>query len=214
MQVVIKTGIVITIKNRYEYTRQTFIDLMESDLPENTLLVLVDDGSDEETQRLINYFPFTTGLEVVVIRNEISIGVAQSLRKGWDYCTDNGCYMLCNLDNDVRIKPEWIKTLHSLYKKFSCNIITGFNANNPKHKILAVKSDYLIKSSIGGINLYFHVDTYAYMRGLLTDNNWDWEISNYFKKFIVCKPSVIQHNGHKAGMHTHSKHHIDIAEDF
>jgi GT2 family glycosyltransferase len=214
-----KIGLVITIKDRYEYTRQTFIDLMKTDFPCSVLLVLVDDGSGEETERLISNFPFPYNdkFKPVCIRNLFNMGVALSLKEGWDYCVNEGCEILCNLDNDVRLKPEWLKTLIDLHAQYPEKVITGFNANNPNHKVKYEADHFVCKSSIGGINMLFTKEVYKHIRVFLLDNSWDWEISKHFQLlrmgFIVSKPSVVQHIG-KIGIHSSEADHVDIAEDF
>jgi glycosyltransferase involved in cell wall biosynthesis len=212
-----KIGLVITVKDRYEYTRQTFIDLCGSKLPVNSMLLIVDDGSEEETERLVKFFPFRDmGLNIEQIhrvRNEESKGVAKSLQSGWDYCTANGCDILCNLDNDVRLKPDWLISLLKLHVRHPEKVISGFNANNLNHVVLGEFNDYVVKSSIGGINMLFSKKIYYELRELLNDNSWDWKVSDYFKQFIVSRPSVVQHIG-LTGLHSSPEDHIDMAEDF
>jgi len=213
-----KIGLVITIKDRYEYTRQTLIDLKDSNLLSDIVIVLIDDGSQEETSRLLQHFPLKKqnslkDADVILITHGLSTGVAKSLQEGWDLCINEGCTTLCNLDNDVRLKPDWLIKLLQLQAQYPDSIITGFNANNPAHRVLSEYPDHIIKSSIGGINMLFSKKMYLQIRERLIDNGWDWQISDLYKKFIVTKPSVVQHTG-LIGIHSTAADHIDIAEDF
>lgn len=210
-----KVGIVITVCNRYEYTRQTFIDLNASILPSKVVLVIVDDFSDEDVERLVNNFPFNEGFEVFKIRNEYRKGVSRSLVYGFQLLFNNKCEIYCNLDNDVRLKPEWLLRLLELHGKFKHNIISGFNSNNPNHAVLSRHDGYVMKRSCGGINLLFHKDLREFVLQSLTDNWWDWSLSGLMalmsKAFIVASPSVVQHAGIKSIL-KHDK--ADIADDF
>jgi GT2 family glycosyltransferase len=210
-----KIGIVITVCNRYEYTRQTFIDLNASILPGKVVLVIMDDCSDEDVERLVMNFPFKDDFEVFRIRNDHRKGVAKTLLKGFEKLFEQKCQIMCNLDNDVRLKPDWLLKLMELQVKFHNHIISGFNSNNPKHTVLARHDGYIEKASCGGINLLFHVRIREFVIEALTDNWWDWTLSGIMmsmhKAFIIASPSVVQH----AGIESMMKHHkADIADDF
>jgi glycosyltransferase involved in cell wall biosynthesis len=209
-----KTGIVITVHNRLELTRQSFIDLDKSELPEDCVIIIIDDGSDDRTDILCERFNFSK--EVVLIRHEEAAGVARSLREGWDIAIELGCEILVNIDNDVRLKPQWLKVLRDLHAQYPTAIITGFNSNNPEHKMMSVHHDHVVRRSCGGINMLFNVATYkTVVHAALNDNWWDWNVVKRARingRRIICsKPSVVQHTGRNSNLN-HA--HFDEAEDF
>lgn len=213
-----KTGLVITIKNRFDHTWQTFRDLMISNLPEGLVLVLVDDGSDDDTAQLVQNFPFGWQISKAVIRHHVSRGVAPSLREGWDMCVDMGCKILINLDNDVRLKYFWHVRLMDLHKAFPDNIVSGFNTSS--HKVVEDHKNFVAKHDIGGINMCMSDELYmSTVRDCLQSNNWDWAVCqkmNFLHRYFICtKPSVVQHAGVKEGMHMKPGVDVpDIAEDY
>ena len=129
------------------------------------------------------------------------------------------------------MKPNWLQSLFDIYniskKKLNTEVIvTGFNCNKScKHKIIKKDKNYVVKSSIGGINMFFHYSIYnTIFKDILQNNNlrkkrlvsWDWNIVKKAKenniKLIAITPSVIQHIGVLGLWSTEDKY--DYAEDF
>lgn len=201
-----KIGIVLSAFNRPEFLCQTLRDLQDRPFGPNihVELVIIDDCCDPEAERLIDTFHLHDIL-IIRVRLPRNCGIANALSFGWGLLLNRDCDYLCNIDSDVLLKSNWIKTLydtyHSARKSLDTEniVVTGFNANN--HPIIKKHRTFYVKKSIGGINLFFPTKMYKkYICSSLNDgNHWDWslvKILNRNKFPMVCtKPSVIQHIG-------------------
>ncbi|WP_373480372.1 glycosyltransferase family 2 protein [Geminocystis sp.] len=236
-------GIVISCYNRPQYLELTLDSVKKSKI-NNSIIYLVDDHSDNEiTINLINSF-MMENIPVFKIFKSQNKGIGDSLKRGWDFLV-NHCDFLCNLDSDVLVKPQWLDSLQNLYIKYSNLhgdrqiIITGFNTSN--HQTLWEKDDYVVKQTIGGVNMFLHTSLYyKYFRNALENHSiaysWDhtmidqfynWELQTTDKVrclketaptipktsvLLSTKPSVIQHIGIE-GLHGNI-YSCDQAEDF
>lgn len=63
------------------------------------------------------------------------------------------CDLLCNLDSDVIVKPNFLSVLLFTFLKFKPKILTGYNSvcHESEKQLLNV----LFKKSCGGVNLVF-----------------------------------------------------------
>jgi len=164
-----KVGIMIPCYNRPEYVKSCFENLKKSRL-EDTLIVIVDDGSDDkETVDLIKDFEMEN-VDVVKLRNESNLKVAKTMLRGFDHLY-GACEFMCNIDSDTIMKPEWIevmmRTYHKSEKVLSGEkdgvIVTGFNAGyvgRDGHPIIKTYDDFYTKNTIGGANVMFHEKDY------------------------------------------------------
>ena len=118
---------------------------------------------------------------------------------------------LVNLDSDTIHKPDWLTTLIHSYEDLKNTvpnrpiILSGFNADQKRN--LLVRDTYVVKDNLGGINLFFDIDTYSgIVRKTLVNIGWDIELSRQIQKhdglLIALRNSVIQHIGAE-GMWSH-----------
>lgn len=130
----------------------------------------------------------------------------ESLRAGWDLLkTVFQCDYLCCLDPDTILKNNWLMRLRDVQHKIERtmmhrnNLLTGFNAH--QHSVVEKENDYYVKSSVGGINLFFPSATYSILRPALTGIFWDYDFGyriHLMKGKLFCvRPSVIQHVGRR-----------------
>lgn len=218
-----KIGIVITLYNRANLTAQTLDNLVNSNLAD-ACIILVDDASTEpEAIELFNNFNIF-GTPVLKIGNLINKGIKQSLAIGIEAAFAMGCQVVTNLDNDVKLKPNWLTTILKLHTEFPTNIITGFHSTtknkdgSERHKIIGMDADYCFKESVGGINMLFAKQTYQnYIRTALEmpTGNWDADACRFSQLPIICAvPSVIQHTGITNSSLNHNAELPDVAEGF
>lgn len=220
-----RIGIIIPIKNRPEYTKECFDSLQRASIPEGTLIVLVDDGSDEKTARMVQGFK-KDGCEVSVMHNPRSQGVKYCLRKGVGYATNHACSILINLDNDAIVRNDFIEQLLKLHEQFPDNLITGFNCNtlnadgSVRHRITEQGEGWNKKKTVGGINLLFTEKMYReWIEPALNVEHGNWDqlaCLNAGNGVVCCQPSVIQHIGLQSSM-GHSgpgREAADTAADF
>lgn len=111
---------------------------------------------------------------------------------------------LVNIDSDTLHAPDWLTTLLQAYQTLNHDstirplVLSGFNAD--KKKNLRVRDNYVNKRALGGINLFFDVQTYRqYVRDSLVHVGWDVELSKTIRKhngtLVALRNSVIQHIG-------------------
>jgi hypothetical protein len=219
-----KIGIVITLFNRPKCTSQCFEYLKRAKIPHGTLIVLIDDGSkDRESLRLFESFTMD-GCTIHRIRKEVNRGVKDSIKLGSEYCFNQGCDLVVNLDNDAIVNNEFMR--HILYnkKKHKGCIVTGFNCNtlnrdgSQRHFNLGTAPGAVFKKSVGGINMCY--DKAEYEKYLLPalngKGNWDHQgcinSEKAGKHIVACSPSVVQHLCEPSAMGHNEP--PDVAEDF
>jgi glycosyltransferase involved in cell wall biosynthesis len=203
-----RIGCVITTFNRPEYTEKTLSYLEKTVVDENSILyfVIIDDCSTEKkTIELVNNF--STKNKNIIIKTiflKKNLGVADALKLGFLYLkkNHNPKYYL-NLDSDVISKKNWLVKLIELEKKTSCNqiypiIYTAYNSS--LHKIMKYDDSFLIKESIGGMNIFFNNKQLPIvLKSLHKKNLWDWELVDLVREkgglFISTNPSYLQHIG-------------------
>jgi hypothetical protein len=102
-----------------------------------------------------------------------------------------------------------------VYEQHCPTITTGFNTIN--HPIIQMKENHCIKSSIGGINMFFNKKVYKeVVRNSLLNIGWDFTVVEKLRELdgiMVCTtPSVVQHIGH-SGIWS-DEHRLDVAVDY
>lgn len=224
----------MTIAGRPELTRQSLRDLADSNLESCNLIVLVFDGYKSISDFGEQIDSLAKKCDIHIIYHDKSIGIKKSLIEGIEHCFYNGCDVVTNLDNDVRLKPNWLEKLLDLYNYFPNHIITGFHSTtknkdgSERHKIVAGLSvkgpllhDWVFKESVGGINMLFNFDVYEkyILPALVTpEGNWDYIAcrNSYLDSYPICVavPSLIQHTGiHESSM-GHNSELPDVADDW
>lgn len=225
-----KIGIIVTVYNRPEYLKECLESLSQANIPNDALIVLVNDCStNQETNNLFNQF-YLEGKQIIKFNMPVNNGVCPALQKGFEACFSHGCKLVMNLDSDAIVKPDFIEQLVALKKKHPLQIVTGFNSINKnkdgkdRHPVLATHDGYLLKSSVGGINMLVAQPQYekyiapSLQKVIREKGNWDQLAciaAMHDQKPIVCiAPSVVQHIGiHKSSM-GHQAEEPDVACDF
>lgn len=144
-----------------------------------------------------------------------------SLRVGWDCLESIGCEYFINLDSDTLVEKSWIaklESIHSLYENEQPGcpfIVTGFNSAS--HETYHKADGYVLKKSVGGVNLFFQRSIYqGIVRSVLSNVNWDQALAEKLNKkkgsIVVTSPSVVQHIG-ESGLWSRPWN-FDVADDF
>jgi len=199
-----KTALVIPMFNRPKYVAQCFASLENANIPDNVLIVLVDDGSTEQ-------MPFLSLPHKYI--KQTNTGVKGALLAGLEYAIKQGCGMFINLDSDAIVKPDFIEELLKVRKESGeTYIVSGFN--NPKEPVTDHYESYCIKARANGINMLFDKKIYtAFIKPALKEaaGNWDFSASTKCCGVAITIPSVVQHIGLQSSMgHTGA----DVAQDF
>jgi glycosyltransferase involved in cell wall biosynthesis len=215
-------GLVMTTYNRPHFLRRC-LDTLHSSFLDNVIILLVDDGSDdEETLAILHSFSIPNVPIIKAFRlQKDGCRMYENLCYGWDLlCKQYACTYLCNLDSDTIVKKHWLSELQAVYEierpAQGPLIVTGFNAE--PHPIIKPMKRYYVKKSIGGINLFFDQMIYdEIVRPHLTDIYWDWQVVEAMHEHnypILCtRPSVIQHIGQE-GLWSSPHRVYDVAIDY
>lgn len=98
------TSVVIPLFNRADLTRACLFALVEATPPELYEVVLVDNGSTDETGRLLE----SLGGDVTVLRNDTNLGFARACNQGASAA--RGQYLVF-LNNDTEPESGWLEPL-------------------------------------------------------------------------------------------------------
>lgn len=209
------TALILTTFNRPNYLAQCLQSLKNVNYPKDTLLIIIDDCSNEETRELIN--EFTLPIQVLKYFKPTNKGIKDSLLIGYQLGF-NYADVVINLDGDAIVKPEFISRLLELQKQFPDNIISGFNSRNKdgdklRNPIISEHDGYAVKKYANGINMVVNRELYdKYIhKGLTSNTNWDFAASQG-NNCIIAVPSLVQHIGINSSMgHGNNP---DVACDF
>lgn len=216
-----RIGIVMTIHNRGAHTKQSLEYLERTIFPNDVepLIIIIDDCSTEEDciDAMDNFD--MPDVPILRMRNSKCEGVKKSLQRGINLAFTSGCTLVTNLDNDVKLKPDWLTALVKLHDDYPGYVYTAFHSlTMNRHKVKVIGDGYCIKESVGGINLMFDEQRYLqYIKPALQmdTGNWDHESCKLNPSGIFCTvPSRIQHTGIVVSSMNHTAEEPDVAADY
>lgn len=226
-----KVGLLICTYNRPEYLRQCLESVKALDIVTQTLVLIMDDGSDNSVALgLIRDFEIKD-IPVTKVMKKHNRSIKHSILTGSEHLFDCGCDVVINLDGDAIVKPNMFSVLLDLKARFSSHLVTGFNCRtlnrdgSVRHHVIHEGEGFNFKKSVGGINmLYNWVDYEKWVKPALIEcmefgGNWDHKTCIRSEKdgyAIVCAvPSVVQHIGVTSSMgHSAGGEPPDVADDF
>lgn len=139
-----KTAIVIPAYNE----SATIKDLALRCLKQQDLVIVVDDGSTDDTVKQLDE------LDIILLKNENNSGKATSLWKGMQYALSQNADQIITLDGDGQHFPEDVPLLVKAAEKYpSCMIIAARlnkRENAPKARLKANKiADFWVSWAAG-----------------------------------------------------------------
>lgn len=136
-------------------------DVVSRALAQTSLVIVVDDGSEDSTAQMLPERP------VVVLRNPVNLGKGASLMRGLRYALERGVTAVITLDGDGQHAPEDIPRLLAKAERYPADIIIGARLANkaafPPRRYYANKvanfwiswaAGYAIEDSQSGFRLY------------------------------------------------------------
>jgi len=105
----------------------TIRELVERALKIAPDIVVVDDGSTDDTGEQLE------GLPVAVLRNELNLGKAASLWKGFEHALGHGAQFVVTLDGDGQHQPEDIPRLLNIAERSPQSIVIGARLHDRKN---------------------------------------------------------------------------------
>lgn len=158
---------------------------------------------------------FDMNIPIIKIYKNHHKNMFDSLRTAFDLLTDlYHVRYLVNIDSDTIHTANWLTTLRRTYMELNHKVadgplvLSGFNADTKRN--LFVRDNYVVKSNLGGINLFFDTQTYTqYIRDTLVHVGWDIQLSKIIQRqnglLVALHNSVIQHIGTKGMWSSHDK---------
>ena len=203
-----RIGIVIMTYNRAAVVKKCFKSLKKTRL-KDVIIAIVDDASSEfETVQLVKDFSMKDVPVVkIFVKEHKRFNIHENLGLAADLLfEDYQCEYLTVLDSDTLQKPEWLEKVYELYQlgkeKYESIIVSGFNASI-SHVPINRYSTYLVKLTVGGINMFFDRALYHNLIRKNLRPYWDSKVCESMAKeasiILVTSPSVIQHIG-KTGL--------------
>lgn len=210
-----KYGLVVPFFSRANYVKEFLESLYQSDLS-NCLVVFMDESLTKDVNEdhiavhsLIKNFKIPNLIKVFKTRHG---NMFDSILIGLDMIYPF-CDHFITLDSDTIMRKDWISKIdasfYAMKKDYPIKpfvLASGFNAETDRHSVIERRSQYILKNSIGGCNMFFHKDIYPdYIRKTLISYKWDSNIISYIQELggIIgtTNPSVIQHIGEVSSGH-------------
>ena len=210
-----KYGLIVPFYSRSNYVKEFLESLHQSDLS-NCLIVFMDESLKKDVNEdhiavhaLIKNFKIPNLIKVYKNRHG---NMFDSILTGWDMIYPF-CDYLITLDSDTIMQKDWITKIDASFQAMKNDypgnlfvLASGFNTETERHSIIERRSQYILKNSIGGCNMFFHKDIYPdYIRKTLISYKWDSNIVSYIQQLggIIgtTTPSVIQHIGEVSSGH-------------
>jgi hypothetical protein len=209
-----KPDVILLVRSyrRPNFLSQTLESLISSDIDICKNRYIYDDCSeDPRTKRVLSDPKYINeGLKgFELIRGRTNVGVKQSYVDALNYIRDEKFDIVITVDNDVVVKPDFIKVLVSEFKNVvdkykSLEVLfTGFNPTNAHLNSIEDFGTFYRKYSCGGVNFVFHKEFLGFIVDAW-DKGEDNSVMNMMniKKFPLCciKTSVLNHMG-SVGLH-------------
>ena len=210
-----KYGLVVPFFSRANYVKEFLESLYQSDLS-NCIVIFMDESMTKDVNEdhiavhaLIKNFKIPNLIKV--FKNHHG-NMFDSILTGWDMIYPF-CDHFITLDSDTIMRKDWISKIDRSFQAMKNDypgnpfiLASGFNTETERHRIIERRSQYILKNSVGGCNMFFHKDIYPdYIRKTLISHKWDSNIIIYIQELggIIgtTTPSVIQHIGEVSSGH-------------
>ncbi len=152
-----KTAIIIPTYNRPEYLLKCLESLKKTYLKKDTLIFIIDDGSDNTTKSIIKNFN-KEGCFIEKIFKGDNLGIYNSLLIAYDYCFNLNVisydYVIL-LGSDMIVNNYFYDMMVYYKHLFPNNIISGFNTltlselGTPRHPVVYNGNFYVEKKTSG-----------------------------------------------------------------
>lgn len=206
-----KIILLIRSYNRPEYLETTLKSVLESDIDLCYKRYIYDDASDDDKTNNIlinNDYINISKKEFIVIKDDVNHGCKMSYIKALNYIKDNNDdddFILCTIDNDVIVKPDFIsiilKEYDNIYLQYQTYnfILTGFNPTNAHLTKWEEFESYYRKETCGAVNFVFHI---SFADFIITywfeDLDWgvNWAMKDRNMPLLCLKKSILNHIGY------------------
>ncbi len=130
----LNVSIVVAVRNESENIKQLLESIKEQTYSRGLFeLILIDDGSDDNTVEIIEKFRLDNNMDLKLIRST-SIGKKKALKQG----IENSKYgFIITTDGDCNMRSHWISSIVDYYSCYGKKVIVGPVIYNEKPGILS-----------------------------------------------------------------------------
>lgn len=130
-------SVIIPVRNEAANIFHLLDDLNRQDYPMDKLeVIVVDDHSEDETRAICRNFILQArySLKILALSEDFPevTSKKQGLTKGIHLASGK---LIVTTDGDCRVRPSWISTVQSFYKKKNCRMVTGPVAFHQEHSL-------------------------------------------------------------------------------
>ncbi|MCX7927312.1 MAG: glycosyltransferase family 2 protein [Candidatus Omnitrophica bacterium] len=146
-----KVDIIIPVYNQLSFTKECIESIRKNTkIPYH--LIIVDDNSNEETKRYLNFLSHNT--EITILHNGVNLGWIVSVNRGINI--SNAEY-LCIMNNDTVVYPDWLEEMVLIAERHPQIGLVNPEWNLPKH-FRGTKEDFYNKYICKNRGKYIETD--------------------------------------------------------
>jgi len=219
-------GMIIPTFNRPEYLKYVFYSLSIAEITESMILLIFDDGSEEQTKQLIRAFKLKDIPIIKIFINKLSLvkqdhytilpgsAFPMTIRYGFNILFQLGVTYVMNSDSDAILCKNWSSILFTLLSSIKEDYFIVSGSQTKFHKPISDDDPrYALLGSLGGLNFTCNKKTfYDIVQDAIYDYSFDWEISAKCNRqnipIYLIKPSIVQHIGIHSSIIRGSNNHL------
>lgn len=203
---IIETSIIVTTWNSFDFTKNCLNSIIENTDLKNCELILVDNGSTDESIEKLE-MEFEKKLEnFSTIKNKINKGFAYALNQG--YAAAKGKY-IAYLNNDTVVSKNWLSELRKLLDSDEKIAIAGIKEVSPKQfmdkklleEIKSLPNREKLTLPVGWLTRKKMIEELGYLDAEFfspiygEEADWNFRAKNSGYKIIECSQSIVMHYG-------------------
>ena len=142
----IDISIVVPVYNSFRTLHELFnrIDIVFKDLNKTYQLILIDDGSSDNSWSIIEQIKKSNSDKVLAVKFGKNYGQHNAILCGFNYCLGD---FIITMDDDLQHPPEEIKKLISKCEETRADVIYGMPINKQHSMIRNIGSGFVKKTS-------------------------------------------------------------------
>ena len=147
-EIMMKIGLFVLTYNRLLFTKQC-LKSIEWSKPNNSIIVIVDNNSDDGTKEFLK--SYSSPLLKEVVFNDKNEGIGYAWNQAWNILKDE-CDILAIIGNDFLFEPDWESNVLACFEDLGLDYLVGTVRPDleSKKKITSSGKGFCIAPSVGG----------------------------------------------------------------